>query len=54
MFFFSLFIFRGHSAGEPASSRVTYFSLRAYTANAGKKSETFGKKMQVNGPEGTK
>ena len=29
--FFSLFIFRGHSAREPASSRVTYFILRAYT-----------------------
>ena len=27
----SLFIFRGHSAREPASSRVTYFILRAYT-----------------------
>ena len=31
MFLFSLFIFRGHSAQEPASSRVTYFILRAYT-----------------------
>ena len=30
-FFFSLFIFRGHSTREPASSRVTYFILRAYT-----------------------
>ena len=29
--FFSLFIFRGHSTREPASSRVTYFILRAYT-----------------------
>ena len=27
----SLFIFRGHSTREPASSRVTYFILRAYT-----------------------
>ena len=26
-----LFIFRGHSTWEPASSRVTYFILRAYT-----------------------
>ena len=29
--FYSLFIFRGHSAREPATSRVTYFTLRAYT-----------------------
>ena len=29
--FFSPFIFRGHSTREPASSRVTYFILRAYT-----------------------
>ena len=27
---FSLFIFRGHSTREPASSRVAYFILRAY------------------------
>ena len=32
-FFFSLVIFRGHSTREPASSRVTYFILRAYTGN---------------------
>ena len=30
-FFFSLFIFRGHSRRERASSRVSYFILRAYT-----------------------
>ena len=29
--FFSLFIFRGHSTREPASGKVTYFILRAYT-----------------------
>ena len=29
--FLSLFIFRGHSTREPASSRVTYFILQAYT-----------------------
>ena len=29
--FLSLFIFRGHSTREPASGRVTYFILRAYT-----------------------
>ena len=31
--FFSLFIFRGHSTREPASNRVTYFILRAYTGS---------------------
>ena len=30
IFYFSLFIFRGYSIREPASSRVTYFILRAY------------------------
>ena len=29
--FLSLFIFRGHSTQEPASGRVTYFILLAYT-----------------------
>ena len=29
--FWSLFEFRGHSTREPASSRVTYFILQAYT-----------------------
>ena len=29
--FLNLFIFRGHSAREPASSRVAYVILRAYT-----------------------
>ena len=29
--FLSLFIFRGHSTRELASSRMTYFILRAYT-----------------------
>ena len=33
MVFFSLFIFRGHSKREPASNRVTYFILRAYTGS---------------------
>ena len=28
--FWNLFIVRGHSAREPASSKVTYFILRAY------------------------
>ena len=30
-FFFSLFIFHGHSSWEPASNTVTYFILWAYT-----------------------
>ena len=29
--FWSLFIFREHSTREPTSSRVTYFTMRAYT-----------------------
>ena len=31
MFFFSLFMFLGHSTQELASSKMTYFLLRAYT-----------------------
>ena len=31
---FSLYIFSGHSAWEPASSRVTYFILQAYTGTS--------------------
>ena len=64
-FFYSLFIFLGHSTREPASSKVTYFILRGPTqepvlaaANTGKQQtkqtnsgEVLGK-MQVNGPEG--
>ena len=56
--FFSLFIFQGHSTQEPASSRGTYFILRAYTGTGVSHSQTqekFGRgleKMQVNGPEG--
>ena len=47
--FLSLFIFRGHSTREPASSRVTYFILRAYTGTGvshsqhGKNPERFWK-----------
>ena len=43
----SLFIFRGHSTRELASSRVTYFILQA---NTGKKLGKVLEKMQVNGP----
>ena len=28
-----IFIFRGHTTREPASNRVTYFILRAYTGS---------------------
>ena len=58
--FFSLFIFCGHSTREPASSRVAYFILRAYTGTSVsnskhiKKSGEVLEKMQVNGPEGLK
>ena len=43
-FFFSLFIFRGHSTWEPASSRVTYFILQAY-AGTGVSHSQHGKKI---------
>ena len=58
MFFFSLFILRGHSTREPASNRVTYFILRAYKGTGvsysqhRKKLEEVLEKMQVNGLEG--
>ena len=35
----SLFIFRGHTTREPASNRVTYFILRAYTGTSGSHSQ---------------
>ena len=47
--FWIIFIFRKHSTRETASSRVTYFILRAYqelvlsTANTGKTCERFWK-----------
>ena len=50
LFFFSLFIFCVHSTWEPASSRVTYFILQAYTGT--KKIGRGLEKMQVNGLEG--
>ena len=58
--FLSLFIFRGHSTREPASSRVTYFILLAYTGTMCQPQPTQEKlgnileKMQVNGPDGCK
>ena len=56
--FLRLFIFRGHSTREPASSRVTYFILRTYTetgvshSQRSKKSGEVLENMQVNGLEG--
>ena len=56
--FWNLFIFRGHSTREPASGRVTYFILWAYTGTNvshslhRKNSEEVLEKMQVSGPEG--
>ena len=57
--FFSLFIIRRHSTRAPASSRMTYFILRAYTGTGvshsqhrEKKSGEVLEKMQVTGPEG--
>ena len=44
---FSLFIFRGHSTQEPASGRVTYFILRAYTENMGYPKPTQEKSGEV-------
>ena len=57
--FFGLFIVRGHSAREPASNRVTYVILRAYTGTGVSHSqhrENSGEilKMQANGLEGSK
>ena len=48
--FFGLFIFRGHSTREPASSSVAYFILQAHTGT--KKSGEGLEKVKVNGPEG--
>ena len=49
-YFFSLFIFRGHSTQKPAFNRVTYFILRAYkgtdvshSQHRGEKWKRFGK-----------
>ena len=53
----SLFICRGHSTREPASSRVTYFILQAYTETGvshrqhGKKS---GEVLEKNAGEWTR
>ena len=41
-FFLAYLIFRGHPTREPASSRVTYFILRAYTGTMCKPQPTQG------------
>ena len=45
MFFFSLFICRGHSTRELASSRMTYLILRAYTGSSVSHSQHRKKKI---------
>ena len=45
--FLSLFIFRGNSTREPASGRVTYFILRAYTGTMCKPQPTQEKSGEV-------
>ena len=45
--FWSLFIFREHKTREPASSRVTYFILRAYTGTSVSHSQRRKKSGQV-------
>ena len=58
--FLSLPIFRGHSTREPASNRVIYFILPAYTGTGvsysqqRKQSGEVFEKVQVNEPEGQK
>ena len=58
LFFSAYLYFRWHSAREHATSRMTYFILRAYTGTGvshsqrRKKSGEVLEKMQVNGQEG--
>ena len=49
IFFFSLFVFREHSTREPASSRVTYLILRAYTGTGVSHSQHRKKSGEVLG-----
>ena len=54
--FFSLFIFRGHSTRQPASSRVTYLILRAYTGTGVSHSQRWkkiGREFAKNADEWT-
>ena len=55
-FFFSLFIFRGHSTREPASGSVTYFILRTYTgigASHSQHMKNWGEVLDKNAGERT-
>ena len=54
--FWSLFIFRGHSTREPASSSVTYCILQAYTGTGvshGKQRKNSGDILEKNEGEWT-
>ena len=46
--FLRLYIFRGHSKREPASSKVTYFILRAYTGTGISHSQHWKKLGEVS------
>ena len=48
----SLFVFRGHSTREPASGRVTYFILRAYTGTGVSHSQHRTKKKKKKNERG--
>ena len=52
-FFYNLFIFRGHSTRESASSRVTYCILRAYTGTGASHMKNSGKLLEKNAGERT-
>ena len=49
--FWSLFIFRGLSVREPASSMVTYFILRAYTGTSVSRRKILGYVLEKNAGE---
>ena len=54
MFFFSLFIFPGHSTWEPASNRVNYFILWVYTgtgASFGKNAGEWTRSVEISKEE---
>ena len=53
--FLSLFMFRGHSTREPASSRETYFILRSHTGTGVSHSqqEKIGRGFGINAGEWT-
>ena len=51
--FWSLLIFREHSTREPASSRVTYFILWAYTVIRVSHRKNSGEVLETNAGEWT-